>query len=273
MKSFDIGAKKTRVFFLHGLRGHGLSQQASLQHMVKNLGIAMTALEMDGHGESSKVRHCLVPQYLKTVDDIADLIKRHTIDAEQVILMGYSFGATLMILAAQKLHQDPSFKPDVGGFVGVSTAFDVGHNVPRWKLSLSKGIGPLSRFLFERSSRFSPLLTIHEMDVNLISADPAVVRAIKNDPLIYKGRIPLATSAQVYLAGLAAKQAVLDLNLPCLLVHSKDDTIALAPKTDEFGDHVTVRLFDSLMHNCIDGISREVVISRRTIMQFIVDKL
>ncbi len=273
MKSFDIGAKKTRVFFLHGLRGHGLSQQASLQHMVKNLGISMTSLEMDGHGEASKIRHCLVPKFSDTVDDITGLIQRHTIEAEQVILMGYSFGATLMVLAAERLHDDPSFKPEIAGIIGVSSAFDVGHNVPRWQLSLSKAIGPVSRYLFERSSRFSPLLTIHEMNVDRISADPTVVRAIKNDPLIYKGRIPLATSAQVYQAGVAAKKALQSLKLPCLLVHSTDDTIALAPSPGDFGEQVQMRLFKKLRHNCIDGVSREVFAARKTIMQFIVDKL
>lgn len=273
MKSFEIGAKKTRVFFLHGLRGHGLAQQAALQHMVKNLGVSLTSLEMDGHGEDSKVRHCLVPRYGKTVGDICDQVKRHTIEAEQVILMGYSFGATLMMLAARKLQRDQSFQPKVVGIVGISTAFSVGHNVPRWQLSLSRAIGPVSRYLFERASRFSPFLTIHEMDLDRISADPTVVRTIANDPLIYKGRIPLATSAQVYQAGLAAKRAMQKMDTPTLLLHSRDDSIALPPEKDDFGDHVAVRLFNNLRHNCIDGVSREVVAARKSIIQFVVDKL
>lgn len=273
MKSFDIGARKTLVFFLHGLRGHGLSQQASLHHMAKNLGVTMTSLEMDGHGEESIVRHCVVPHYKQTVDEIVGLIKRHTIEADQVVLMGHSFGATLMILAAEKLQLDEEFESNIAGLVGISSAFDVGHNVPRWQLSLVKAIGPVSRYLFERASRLSHFLTIHEIDIERITGDPFVVRAITNDPLIYKGRIPLATSAQVYQAGLAAKQALLGSRLPCLLLHSNDDTIALAPKPGEYGSHVTLRLFDSLRHNCIDGISREVVSARKTIMKFIVEKL
>ena len=273
MKSYEIGPKNTRVFFLHGLRGHGLAQQAALQHMVRNLGISLTSLEMDGHGEESKVRHCLVPKYQQTVEDICQSVKRHTIEAEQVILMGYSFGASLMILAAEKLINDPSFKPEVSGIVGVSSAFSVGHNVPKWQLSLSNAIGPISRYLFERSSRFSPLLTIHEMDLDRISRDVTVVKAIADDPLIFKGRIPLATSAQVYQAGLEARAALEELTLPTLLLHSLDDSIALPPKKGEFGEHVQMRLFEKLRHNCIDGISREVVAARRAIMQFVVEKL
>lgn len=273
MRSFDIGVKKTRVFFLHGLRGHGLSQQAALQHIVKNLGVTLTALEMDGHGEESKIRHCLVPHFQHSVDDICGLIKRQTVEAEQVVMMGYSFGASLMILAADQLQKDSEFKPKIAALVGISTAFDVAHNVPRWQLFLSRAIGPISRFLFENASHFSPLLTIGEMDIDRISPDQTVVSAIQQDPLIYKGRIPLATSAQVYLAGVAAKQTMHRFKIPSLLLHSRDDTIALAPSKNTFASHVQLRLFTKLRHNCIDGVSREVIAARRAIMQFIVEKL
>ena len=76
MRTFEIGSKKTQVFFLHGLRGHGLSQKAALQHMVKNLGIRLCSLELPGHGAESVKRHCLVPPYEIVVDDIVAEIKR-----------------------------------------------------------------------------------------------------------------------------------------------------------------------------------------------------
>ena len=265
MKSFEIGAKKTMVFFLHGLRGHGLSQKHALQHMVKNLGVNMISLELDGHGADSLTRHCLVPPFRQIVDDICMEIHREAFQAEQVVVMGHSFGGALMILAAEQLQSDQYFAPEVAGLVGISTGFDVSHNVPRWQLGLSKAIGPLSRFLFERAWRASSLFTIHEMNVDLISKDKTVIQAIEKDPLVYKGRIPLATSAQVYNAGLAAKRALQDSKLSCLLLHSRDDEIALAPKIGSFGSHVKLRLFNRLRHNCIDGVNREVVAARRAI--------
>ena len=273
MKSFEIGAKQTKVFFLHGLRGHGLSQQAALQHMVNNLGISMTSLELAGHGEESVSRHCLVPHYKKIVNSICNEIHRQAIEAEQVVVMGYSFGAALMILAAEQLNNDDSFAPKVVGVIGVSTGFNVGHNVPRWQLAISKAIAPISRFSFEKAWGLSKLLTIREMNIDIISPDKTVTRSIARDPLVYKGRIPLATSAQVYHAGLAAKEAMKNFKLPSLLLHSRDDEIALAPKRGVFGKHVQLRLFTNLRHNCIDGISREVVVARLAITQFIVDKL
>lgn len=273
MKLFEIGTKKTSVFFMHGLRGHGLSQRAALQHITKNSDVSLTSVEMDGHGEESKTRHCLVPRYQKTVKDICANIQRQASESEQVILMGYSFGATLMILAAEALHNDLTFTPKVAGIVGVSTAFNVGHNVPKWQLGLSSAIGPISRFLFENSSRFSPFLTIHGMDANLISIDKTVVQTINEDPLIYKGRIPLATSAQVYRAGLAAKSSLRNSTISCLLLHSIDDGIALAPAKSDFSENVTLKLYKHLRHNCIDGVSREVVAARRAIIDFIVARL
>ena len=272
MKSYEIGSKRTQIFFMHGLRGYGCSQRAALQHLSKRLGVTMVSLEMPGHGEEAKARHCLVPPYQVVVEDICEEIMRHSMETEQVILMGYSFGATLMLLAAQALQQNENFTPKVAGFVGVSSAFSVGHNVPAWQLALSKAIAPVSRYSFEKSWRLSRYFTIHEMDVTKISNDPTVRAAIESDPLIYKGRIPLATSAQVYRCGVAAGKALKGSSLDTLLLHSTDDSIALAPTPGEYGAHVKLRLYDNLQHNCIDGISREVIDARRQIVDFVSER-
>jgi len=273
MKAFEIGAKKTVVFYLHGLRGHGLAQKAALEHLVKSLGVSMVSLEMPGHGKDSALEHCMVPEYRQLVGLITDEVKRRAGDADQVILIGYSFGGGLMTLAADALDRDASYEPTVAGFIGLSAAFDVSHNVPKWQLSLAGAIAPLSRFLFRHAPRWSQYVTIREMDVTLISPDPIVQQSILDDELMYKGRIPLNTSAQVHKTGVAAKQTVNTMRMPILLVHSRDDAIALAPTPTTFKSHVQLKLFNNLRHNCIDGVSREVVRSRRSITQFIIEKL
>lgn len=273
MKAFEIGAKETIVFFLHGLRGHGYAQKAALQHMVKNVGVTVISLELPGHGEDSFDQHCMVPAYQDLVRDIKKEVSLRSAEAEQVILMGYSFGASLMALAALELSKSSDFKSTVGALIGISSAFDVGHNVPRWQLGLVNVIAPLSRFLFFRSPKLSGFITIREMNIALISPDMSVQKSIEADELVYKGRIPLNTSAQVYQAGIAAKAIINKLELPVLLLHSEDDSIAIAPRPKQFGKHVKLRLFRKLRHNCIDGLSREAVVARKTVTQFIVDKL
>jgi alpha-beta hydrolase superfamily lysophospholipase len=273
MKAFEIGARKTVVFYLHGLRGHAFAQKAALEHMVKNLGVSVISLELPGHGEDSFLEHCMVPEYRQCVSMITEEVGRLAGDAEQVILMGYSFGGTLMTLAADALHNDQDFKPTVAGFIGISTAYDVGHNVPRWQLSLAGAIAPLSRFLFRHIPKWSHYITIRGMNVSLISPNKKLQDAINADELVYKGRSPLNTSAQVYKASLAARKVVNKLAAPVLLLHSMDDEIALAPTPKTFAPHVRLRLFKNLGHNCIDGLAKEAVLSRRSITQFIVDKL
>lgn len=273
MKAFEIGAKKTVVFYLHGLRGHGLAQKAALEHLVKTLGVCMVSLELPGHGEDAAREHCMVPEYRQLVALITDEISRRAGDSDQVILMGYSFGGGLMTLAADTLDRDSAFEPKVAGFIGLSAAYDVGHNVPKWQLVLAGAIAPLSRFLFRHAPRWSRYITIREMDVSLISPDSTVQQSILDDDLMYKGRIPLNTSAQVYKTSVAAKKTVNKMKPPVLLLHSRDDPIALAPTAETFEPHIKLKLFNNLRHNCIDGLAREAVKSRKAITQFIIDKL
>jgi len=273
MKAFEIGAKETIVFYLHGLRGHAFAQKNSLKHIVRNVGVSVVSLELPGHGADSAERHCMVPNFLEIVENIKQEVRQQSARAEQVIFIGYSFGASLMALAANDLYKDSEFKPKVAGYIGISTALDVGHNVKPWKLALNKVVAPVSRYLFENIRPLSRLLTIQEMSVDLISADLTVQNSIHHDDLVYKGRIPLYTSAQVYRAGLKAKLAINDMLIPVMLLHSLDDAIALAPDPEEFAQHVQVKLFKKLRHNCIDGLVREAVVARRAITEFIARKL
>lgn len=273
MKAFEIDNKKTILFYLHGLRGHAFAQESSLRHMLRNLGVSIISLELPGHGADAKAEHCMVPKFRNLVADMVGEMKRRSMGAEQVMLMGYSFGGSLMTLAAHALEQDVQFKPKVAGVVGISTAFDVAHNVARWQVALVGAIAPVSRFLYKYIPDWSRFVTIREMNISLISAEPAVQKSIEEDELVYKGRIPLNTSAQVYKAGLVAAKRVNQLHASVLLVHSKDDDIALAPKPEKLKPHITLKLFKQLRHNCIDGTSREAVVARRQMVRFISDKL
>ena len=222
MKAFEIGARRTVVFYLHGLRGHGFAQKTALEHMVKNLGVSLISLELPGHGKDSFLEHCMVPEYRQLVSMITGEVRRLAGDAEQVILMGYSFGGALMTMAANDLQNESSFTPNVAGFIGISTAYDVAHNVAKWQLVLAEAIAPISRFLFRHAPQWSRYVTIRGMDVSLITPSAHLQKLILADELVYKGRIPLNTSAQVYKASLAAKKLVNTLPVPILLLQGRE---------------------------------------------------
>ena len=111
------------------------------------------------------------------------------------------------------------------------------------------------------------------MTISLISPDANVQASIEQDDLVYKGRIPLNTSAQVHKAGLAASKKINRLDCPILLVHAQNDSIALPPKPQKLADNIKLKLFKTLRHNCIDGANREAAVSRKHMMSFIADKL
>ena len=273
LRAVEISNRKTLVFYLHGLRGHAYAQHSALKHIRKHVGARLISLELPGHGAESSSKHCLVPKYELLTEQIVATIKAHSSDAEQIILMGYSFGGALMSLAAQSLERDAHFSSKVVGLVGISTALSVDHNVPRWQIWMAGLIAPLSRSFYNRVEWARELLTIRKMNIELISPDPLVRESIASDDLMYKGRIPLHTSAQVYYTSLSALRAIDHLRCDVLLVHSKDDEIAAAPHAGLFTKKVRLSLFETLRHNCIDGRTREAVAARRQISEFLQSKL
>jgi lysophospholipase len=126
----------------------------------------------------------------------------------EVVPLGHSFGGVLVlsalisgaVCAQRAVVSNPALRAAV--------------KVPAWK----ERVGVIS-------SRFLPRLVMsNEVDPGVVSRDPAVVQAYRNDPLVHD-RI----SVRLYTEWLAARQEVLDragsIRAPILIISSSADRL------------------------------------------------
>jgi alpha-beta hydrolase superfamily lysophospholipase len=104
-----------------------------------------------------------------------------------------------------------------------------------------------------------------EIDPSLISHDPAVVRAYREDPLVYQGKLPARTVAEVAatIEGFAA--AVPALRVPLLVMAGTGDRIVPPSGSRMVYDCAgspdrTLRLYDGLYHELFNEPERRVVL-------------
>jgi hypothetical protein len=87
-------------------------------------------------------------------------------------------------------------------------------------------VGP-ARFEAKAVGALTPTAGIIKIDPGLISRDPAVVRAYRDDPLVYHGKIPARTVVEVATAIERFSTELPTLGLPLLVMAGTGDRIAL----------------------------------------------
>jgi alpha-beta hydrolase superfamily lysophospholipase len=101
-----------------------------------------------------------------------------------------------------------------------------------------------------------PRLRLVRTSTKRVSRDPRVVAQFETDPLVFHGRIPLRTGAEILRAIRQARAAMEHVTLPLLVLHGTGDRI-----TDPEGsrrlharaasDDKTLRLYDGLYHDVL----------------------
>ena len=99
-----------------------------------------------------------------------------------------------------------------------------------------------------------------------ISRDPAVVEAFRNDPLVFHGRFPVRTGAEILRAAKRIQAGANRLALPLLVLHGTGDVV-----TDPRGSRLlvaragsankTLRLYSGLYHEVFSEPEREQVVA------------
>ncbi|HYW80361.1 MAG TPA: alpha/beta hydrolase, partial [Thermoguttaceae bacterium] len=168
------------VVAIHGFLEHS-GRHSRLAGVLNDEGYAVYAMDMRGHGRSEG-EPVFVEQfddYLADLDVFVDRVRRRHPE-KPLLLFGHSMGGTIVgLYAATRL-------PQIQGIALSAPAAMVGNRV-----------FPLLRKAASFFSRWLPRLRIVSLDGRGISRDPQVVADFRNDPLVFHGRFPVRTGAEI----------------------------------------------------------------------------
>lgn len=208
---------RASLLILHGVAEHG-GRYAELARRAAGSGVAVRAFDQRGHGRSGGTRGHVEAWSRYLVDAVeltADL--RDEVPGAPVFVLGHSMGSLLALELAIR-RPIPGNRADIGPVAG-------------WIVS---GVGVRPRglatpgrvFLARLLSRLLPRLRLDlGIDGESLSRDPAVGRAYREDPLVFR-RATVRWGAE----GLRAIERVQDgahrIREPLLILHGEDDPIS-----------------------------------------------
>jgi alpha-beta hydrolase superfamily lysophospholipase len=232
---------------------HGVAEHSGrYEHVGKRLadsGFAVYALDHIGHGRSGG-RPANIGTVDGAADNVATLLELASANHPGVprFLIGHSMGSLIALYLATRapLH--------VAGLV-----------VSAPPLVIDAG-NPVQRLLAPVLMRWTPNLGVLKLDSSTISRDPEVVRAYDNDPLVFRGKLPARTAAQILLATGTVSQRLRQLTVPTLVLHGTADTLANPHGSDLIEQRagakdLTVERYPGLYHEVFNEPEREKVLT------------
>jgi alpha-beta hydrolase superfamily lysophospholipase len=223
------------VCLVHGLGEHS-GRYAHLAAFLNQAGYALLAFDLRGHGQSEG-QHGHTPSYDALLDDIAHLLDEAAgrYPDHSRFLYGHSLGGNLVINYALRR------RPKLAGVIATGPLFRPAFEPPAWKLTLARIMYNL----------WPTLAMSNELDRQVLSRDPAVVRAYNEDPLVHDRLTPRLTMDMLQ-AGLWSMEHAAEFPLPLLLMHGSDDRLTSAQASREFaaqaGEVCTLKIWDGFYH-------------------------
>jgi alpha-beta hydrolase superfamily lysophospholipase len=239
---------RAAVLLVHGLAEHS-GRYAALAANLNAAGYAVYTYDQRGHGRSEGKR-CYFGRFEDTTADLDRVVERvqHRIDQLPLFLMGHSVGGTV-VAAYAIAHQ-----PQVNGIAISSGALKPGE-------SLSPALIAISGVI----SRIMPRMGLAALDASTVSRDPAEVKAYKEDPLNFTGKLPARTGAELLSAFAFVQQDAHDIETPILIWHGTADQLTNPDGSRELYAKVgsadkTLNLYDGAYHETLNDLDRDQVI-------------
>lgn len=254
-KAQTVNGDKARCafVFVHGLRDHAGTHTFFFEQLNRE-GCHILSFDLLGHGYSAGER-CAIDDYKHHVvvvwRSIIRALREHIPKGIPVVIMGYSYGFSLVVHALHELIEKHAsveriIRKRVAIVIGLSPAFKVGHTAS----PIVRFLSPMLAFL-SRHIRNIPLMP---MQADKITDDETILKVIETDPQVFKGRINVQTARNVYIAGLTALRLLPTIKLPFLLIFGSEDFVQPLTKEEiaECED-MHVRMVRGGKHNIFDG--------------------
>lgn len=225
------------VVVVHGILEHA-GRYADMAEHLNRAGIAVWGLDLRGHGRSSGSR-VWTDHFDRYLDDVSLVLgeARAAHPDLPIFLFGHSMGG-LIVLQSRFAEVD---RP--AGLIASAPAIHVADEFIPW-------LRKLAAF----GSRWFPWARLARMGCSSMSRDEKVVADYRSDPLVYHGRIPTRTGAEIIRVGDETRQSAAHIKLPLLVLQGTADAVVLCGATEALyqsagsGDK-TLRLFPGLYHD------------------------
>ena len=242
------GPARAVVAIVHGVKSHGGYYRWTAEQLTA-AGFAVYALDLRGRGRSDGERLYIddMGEYLGDVETLIGLAKSREAGLP-VFLLGHSAGG--VISCAYTLEH----AAELAGLVCESFAFKV--YAPGFVLALVKGL-----------SRVLPRLPVLRLPTAAFSRDPAVVRAMIDDPLgVHREAQPARTVAELVRTTERLEREFPLIKLPVLILHGTADKVTNPRGSRFFHDTAgsadkTLKLYEGHVHDLLSDLGREQVIA------------
>jgi len=241
--------KKPRAVLLvaHGLAEHSGRYKNLVEYFLPK-GYAVYALDHRGHGKSEGIRSYVdnFNDYLTDLKTFYDMVRKENKDAK-IFLFGHSLGATIATAYAIK-HQK-----ELDGLI-VSGA----------SLVPTTSVSPVLLAMAGVVSALAPKMGVTLLDASAVSRDQAVVDAYVNDPLVFRGKVPARTGAELARMWKQLPEQMPDIKLPILIMHGFADRLSDPRGSKLLYERVgskdkTLKLYDNCYHEICNEPEREQV--------------
>ena len=236
-----------RVAIVHGYAEHS-GRYENLVERLLAAGLGVGQFDLRGHGRSEGPRG-FVRDFENYVNDLERFIaiERDLDAARPLFLLGHSMGG---LIAARWVV---SRATPISGLLLSGPALKIDERIHPWLQRLSGAIGSLA-----------PRLPTVRIDERALSRDPEVVQSFRDDPLVFHGRMPARTGAEIVRVSKQIGGQFAKLTLPVLFMHGTADRLAdpegsrQACQSAAAADK-TLKLYSGLYHEIFHEPEREQV--------------
>ena len=241
------GKPKAVLLVAHGLAEHSGRYKNLVDYFVPK-GYTVYALDHRGHGKSEGARSYVdnFNDYLTDLKTFFDIVRKENKNSK-IFLFGHSLGGTIATAYAVERQED------LAGLILSGSSL-----VP------STSVSPALLAIAGVVSALLPKMGVTLLDASGISRDKSVVDAYVNDPLVFRGKIPARTGAELARMWKQLPEQMPKIKLPILIMHGFAD-----PLTDPRGSKLlyeqvgsedkTLRLYDNCYHEICNEPEREQV--------------
>lgn len=243
------------VALVHGLGEH-CGRYGEVAKEMNNNGITVCSMDLRGHGNSPGERAFVekFDRYLNDVDALLDSIEADPSNAgKSIFLMGHSMGGCISTLyAIERLPHRKSF-PKV--LILSSPALKMGEDINSCLICIGRIL-----------SCVLPHAPLKELDIANLSRDQKVVEDYRNDPLVFHGRIPARTGAEILKAMKRIEKGRNTLTLPVYIFYGTDDRLTEVRGNQEFFANIsnvkdkTSKVYEGSYHETLNDLDRDRVI-------------